>query len=94
MLSPELAELLEGLLELHPEERLCLGEPDAEHVRGLCVRFQRERERACFYARPLQAAGGGALFFGDEEQVRQRKFGVAWDAKFLGIVVVALVRLV
>ena len=38
--------------------------------------------------------GGGALFFGDEEQVRQRKFGVAWDAKFLGIVVVALVRLV
>eukprot|EP00913_Durusdinium_trenchii_P036052 g33734.t1 len=26
VLSPELAELLEGLLELHPEERLCLGE--------------------------------------------------------------------
>ena len=26
VLSPELAELLDGLLELHPEDRLCLGE--------------------------------------------------------------------
>lgn len=34
VLSPELADLLDGLLELHPEDRLCLGEScfdDREH---------------------------------------------------------------